>query len=224
MLSKASAARSGVAAGLLLTVIELAGGLLSGSLALLSSAVNTMMSLSASVISLIAVRKGGRPLDEEHPYGHEKVEAFAAMGEVTLLLVTCTWLVYSAAKCLIAGRAEIGLYWVALGTNIASIIIDSYAYTRLRSASRSEALEAGALHFLNDLLIALIVILGISLYGVGLWYADPLAAIVVVAYTLYSGVEIFRRSIDTLMDAAQRGLGRSGKGSLGWRGYRAATG
>ncbi len=208
-LSKASAAKSGVAAGLLLTVIELAGGLLSGSLALLSSAINTLMSLLASIASFLAVREGGRPPDEEHPYGHGKVEAISAIGEVTLLLVTCTWLLYSAANRLTTGRVEIGFYWVALGTNLASILIDSYAYTRLRRASRSgasEALDAGALHFLNDLLIAFIVILGISLYGVGLWYADPLAAIIVVAYTLYSGVGIFRRSIDTLMDAAPKGL------------------
>lgn len=207
--SKLSAARSGVAAGLLLTIIELAGSLLSGSLALLSSAVNTLMDLLASIIALIAVREGGRPPDEDHPYGHGKVEAFAAIGEGALLLVACTWLVYSAANRLIAGRAEIGLYWVALGTNLASIIIDSYAYMRLRGASRgeaSEALDAGALHFLNDLLIAIIVILGISLYGFGIWYADPLAAVVVVAYTLYSSMDIFRRSIDTLMDAAPRGL------------------
>ncbi len=207
--SKPSAARSGVAAGLLLTVIELTGGLLSGSLSLLSSAVNTLMSLLASMISLLAVREGSRPPDERHPYGHGKVEAFAALGEVSLLLVTCSWLVYSAASRLLAGRAEIGMYWVALGTNLASIIIDSYAFTRMRRASSgevSEALEAGALHFLNDLLIALIVILGLSLYGVGLWYADPLAALAVVSYTLYSSVDIFRRSLDTLLDAAPRGL------------------
>ncbi|MEM3070728.1 MAG: cation-efflux pump [Candidatus Bathyarchaeia archaeon] len=207
--SKASAARSGVAAGLLLTTIELTGGLLSGSLALLSSAINTFMSLLASVLSLIAVREGGRPPDEEHPYGHEKVESFAAIGEVALLLVTCTWLLYSAANRLITGSAEIRFYWIALGTNLASIIIDSYAYTRLRKASRSEvseALDAGALHFLNDLLIAFIVILGISLYGVGLWYADPLAATVVVAYTIYSGVDVFKRSVDILIDTAPRGL------------------
>ena len=204
--SKVSAARSGVAAGSLLTVIELSAGLLSGSLALLSSAVNTMMSLFASIISLLAVWEGGKPPDEGHPYGHGKVEAFAALGEVGLLLGACSWLVYSAANRLASGRAEIEFYWLALGTNLASIAIDSYAYTRMKRASESEALGAGALHFMNDLLIALIVILGISLYGVGIWYADSIAAMGVVAYTLYSSLDVIKGSINTLMDAAPGGI------------------
>jgi cation diffusion facilitator family transporter len=206
--AKESAAKSGIAAGTLLAAIELFGGILSGSLGLLSSAVNTVMDLTAAIIAFFAVREGGKPPDEAHLYGHEKVEAFAAIAEILLLYVVCAWLVWTAIVRLMSGTASVEFFWVALGTNFASIAIDAYAFTRFRSTAKkhgSEALGAGALHFLNDLLIALVVIAGLSLYSFGLWYGDPIAALCVVAITLYSSLDVMRNAVGVLMDTAPRG-------------------
>ena len=107
---------------------------------------------------------------------------------------------------------EIELFEVAFLTNFVSITIDLFAYTKLKASTRnrqSEAIEAGALHFLNDLLIAVIVIVGLGFYWFGVWYADSMAALCIVAYIVYSGVKIIRSSFATLMDAAPQGLSKT---------------
>jgi len=96
-----------------------------------------------------------------------------------------------------------------LGTNFVSILIDLFAYLNLKSSSkerRSDAIEAGALHFMNDLLIAIVVILGLALYGFGVWYADSIAALGIVVFILYSSLNVVRDSISALTDAAPRGV------------------
>jgi cation diffusion facilitator family transporter len=204
---KESAAKSGIAAGALLAVIELMGGLISGSLGLLSSAVNTIMGFTASVVAFFAVREASKPPDEMHHYGHLKYEAFAAILEIGLLFIVCVWLVATAIGKMLSGGATVEFLWIAIGTNFASVAIDLYAYTRFRSATKkhgSEALGAGALHFLNDLMIAFVVIVGLSVYGLGLWYADSIAALGVVAVTLYSSLDVLRSSVNMLMDTAPK--------------------
>ena len=207
--AKESAAKSGIVAGVLLTIVEVIGGLLSGSLGLLSSAVNTIMDTTASVIALFAVREAGKPPDEMHHYGHLKVESFGALIEIGLLYVVCAWLVIMAVAKITSGSAIVEYLWLALVTNFASIGIDLYAYRRMGTATKrqgSEALGAGALHFLNDLLIAIVVIVGLSVYSLGFWYADSVAALGVVALTIYSSVNILKGSTGALMDAAPKGV------------------
>ncbi len=203
-----SAARKGILAGALLATIEVMGGLVSGSLGLASSAFNTVMDFVAAVITFLAVRESSKPPDEVHMYGHEKVESAAAVGEMLLLVVVCFWVTYNAFLRLTSGESYIGLFWVAVGTNFVSILIDSFAYVSLKSHSNvrgSEAMEAGALHFLNDLLIAVVVILGLALYGFGFWYADSIAALGIVVFVLYSSLNMVRNSTSVLMDTAPRG-------------------
>jgi len=207
--SEESAAKKGIFAGALLAAIEVAGGLVSGSLGLVSSASNTLMDFVAAVITFFAVKEGSKPPDEVHMYGHEKVESAAAMGEILLLVVVCFWISYNAFLRLSSGESYIGLFWVALGTNFVSIPIDLFAYVSLKSHSKvrvREAMEAGALHFLNDLLIAVVVIFGLVLYRFGLWYADSIAALGIVVFILYSSMNMVRNSISVLVDAAPRGV------------------
>jgi len=204
-----SATKRGMFAGALLAVIEVAGGLSSGSLGLVSSAFNTLMDFVAAVVAFLAVRQSSKPPDEVHLYGHEKVESAAAVVEIFLLFVVCFWVTYNVFLRLASGETYIGLFWIALGTNFASILLDLFAYLSLKVPSKthvSEAIEAGALHFLNDLLIAVVVIVGLVLYRLGIWYADSVAALGIVVFILYSGWGMVRNSISVLMDAAPRGV------------------
>ena len=206
--SSESASKKGMLSGAVLAVIEVAGGVVSGSLGLLSSSFNTLMDFLASVIMFFAVRESNKPPDEVHMYGHEKIESAAAISEILLLVLACSWIVYNAYVRLTASTQEIELFWVAFFTNFASIAIDLFAYVKLKASTKrreSEAVEAGALHFLNDLLIAVIVIIGLGFYWFGVWYADSVAALCIVAYIVYSGVKIIRSSFATLMDAAPHG-------------------
>jgi len=118
-----SAAKIGILAGASLTLIEVAGGLLSNSLGLLSSSLNTLVDFISSILMFFAVRESSKPPDEEHMYGHEKFESAAAIAEALLLLVGCSWIVYHAVERLVIGWQRIKLFWLALGVNFISIII-----------------------------------------------------------------------------------------------------
>ncbi len=212
--SSESASKQGIVSGAVLAVIEVTGGVVSGSLGLLSSSFNTLMDFLASVIMFFAVRESSKPPDEVHMYGHEKIESAAAISEILLLVLACSWIVYNAYVRLTSSMQEIELFWVAFFTNFASILIDLFAYVRLKASTKkreSEAVEAGALHFLNDLLIAVIVIVGLLFYWFGVWYADSAAALCIVAYIVFSGLKIIRSSFATLMDAAPQGLSKTVK-------------
>ncbi len=197
-------------AGALLVVIEIAGGLISGSLGLISSAFNTLMDFVAAVVTFFAVRESNKPPDEAHMYGHEKIESAAAVGEIFLLVVVCLWVVYTASMKLLSGETQyIEMFWVAVGTNFVSIAVDLFAYVNLKMSAKSrpsEAMKASALHFMNDLLIAVVVIFGLVLYGFGFQYADSAAALVVVVFILYSGLKMVGESIAVLTDAAPKGV------------------
>lgn len=206
---KESAAKSGIVGGAILVAVELAGGLVSGSLGLISSALNTLMDFTASLIAFFAVRKSSKPPDEGHQYGHLKVESFAAVFEIVLLYLVCAWVIFTATIKITVGEARIENVPVGIGTNVFSIIVDTFAYIKFKTASKdngSEALEAGALHFLNDLLIAFIVIAGLILYNFGLWFADSLAAIVIVGLITYFSLDVIKSSIEVLLDATPRGV------------------
>jgi len=203
------AAKKGILAGGLLTAIEFTGGILSGSLGLLSSAFNTLTDFIAAVITFFAVRESGKPPDEVHMYGHEKIESAAAIGEILLLFIVCLWIGYTAFSRLLSGGREIELFWIALSTNFVSIFVDMFAYWNLTGSSKkqkSQAMEAGALHFMSDLLIAVVVIFGLVFYSFGVWYADSIAALGIVGYIIYSSLNVVRDSFATLIDAAPKGI------------------
>jgi cation diffusion facilitator family transporter len=204
-----SATKKGILAGAILTVVEIGGGVASGSIGLLSSASSTLIDFVAALVAFFAVRESNKPPDERHMYGHEKIESAAALGEILLLFAICAWIAYNAVVRLLSGSGTIELFWVALGTNFVSIIVDSFAYLNLKRSSKvlkSEAIEANALLFLNDLLIAFVVIIGLGLYWFGIWYADSVAALVIIAFTLYSSMGVVKESASTLTDAAPRGV------------------
>lgn len=204
-----SAAKKGILAGATLTVIEFSGGLVSGSLGLLSSAFNTLTDFVAAVIMFFAVKESSKPPDEVHMYGHEKIESAAAVIEIILLFAVCSWITYTAFSRLTSGGRDIEFFWVALGTNFVSIFVDIFAYANLKASSKkqkSEAIEAGALHFMNDLLIAVVVVIGLVFYLFGVWYADSIAALFIAGYIIYSGLKVIRDSFSTLMDAAPKGV------------------
>jgi len=208
---KESAAISGVWTSGILSTIELGGGILTVSLGLIASALNTILDFMATIIAFIAVRKAGEPPDEEHLYGHGKIESLAALAEIALLFIVCAWIVLQAFNRLSSGFGEVERWPMALGINFVSILLDAYAYRRCRSAAQeygSEALGAGALHFVTDGLIALVVIAGLVLYRFGYWYADSLAAIIVVGFILISSVRMMKDAAGVLLDRAPKGVVR----------------
>ena len=214
---KRSAALSSVIAAIGLTAFKLIVGLLTNSLGILAEAAHSGLDLVAAAMTYFAVSVSDKPADQEHPFGHGKIENLSALFETLLLLTTSAWIIYEAIQRLFFVNVKVNAsIWsfIVMGT---SIVID---YTRSRilyKAARkykSQALEADALHFSTDIWSSSVVIVGligltISRYVPALdWMqkADAIAALIVAIIVIYISAELGWRTISSLLDTAPRGL------------------
>src|SRR5437773_2351647 len=151
---KQQVALSSIAASAGLTAAKAIVGVLSGSLALLSEAAHSLIDVGATVMTYFAVRVSDKPADEEHHYGHGKVESVSALAETALLFVLAGVVIWEAAKRLVSAQPpEVEATPWAFAVIVASIVIDFFrARVLYRTAEKtsSEALEADALHFASD--------------------------------------------------------------------------
>jgi cation diffusion facilitator family transporter len=194
-----------VVAAILLTAFKLIVGLLTGSLGILSEALHSGLDLIAASITLFAVKISDKPGDEEHQYGHGKVENLSALAETLLLLITCTWIVYEALHRLFTGKMGIEVNVWSYLVVIFSIVIDftrSRALFKVAKKHNSQALEADALHFSTDILSSSVVLIGLIFANFGFYYADPVAALLVAVIVIYISFRLGKRSVDVLLDTA----------------------
>ena len=214
---KHGAALSSVIAAIALTAFKLVVGLATNSLGILAEAMHSSLDLVAALVTLFAVRASGKPADEQHLYGHGKVENLSALFETLLLLVTCVWIIYEFIQRLFFKPVEVDAsIWsfIVMGT---SIVIDFTRSRILYRAARkynSQALEADALHFSTDIWSSSVVILGL----VGVWVsntfpalhilgkADAIAALGVALIVIYVSIELGYRAVQGLLDRAPKGL------------------
>jgi cation diffusion facilitator family transporter len=206
---KEKAALGSIAASSALTVAKAVVGLLTGSLAILSEAGHSLIDLGATVMTYFAVRIAKKPADEEHHYGHGKVESVSALVETGLLFVLSIVVVYEAAHRLIASeghpvQATIAAF-VVIGLSVVVDFFRARVLYRVAGETASEALEADALHFGSDMWSSLAVLVGLGGIAFGLPWADSAAAIVVALFVCYAGWRLGRRTIDTLTDTAPAG-------------------
>src|SRR5215475_1615755 len=101
--TKSGAAALSIASNSILIALKLAAGAITGSIAIITEAIHSLIDLVASVIAFVSVRKADEPADEEHPYGHEKVENLAAAIEGILILVGAAAIAFEAIRRLIRG-------------------------------------------------------------------------------------------------------------------------
>ncbi len=206
---KQSVALSSVFASLLLTVMKLIVGLLTGSMGILSEAAHSFLDLGAALLTFFAVKVGDKEADAEHNFGHQKVESVSALIETGLLFLTSTWIIYEAVKRLTGGKTEIEVTWYAFAVMILSIVVDfsrSRALRKVAKETKSQALEADALHFSSDILSSLTVIAGLIFVSFGIVKADAFAAIGVSLFVLHVGYKLGKRTIDVLVDKTPDGL------------------
>ena len=202
---KTRVALTSVFAAIFLTGSKLTIGIMTGSLGILSEALHSGLDMIAAIITYFSVRISDKPADEDHHYGHGKIENLSALVETILLLVTCTWIIYEAIHRLATGKLHIEITYWSYIVVIGSVIID---YTRSRVLMRaakkhnSQALEADALHFSTDIWSSLVVLFGLICYQVGLHIADSIAALMVSLIVIYISYKLGKRSISVLLDTA----------------------
>ncbi|WP_299027090.1 cation diffusion facilitator family transporter [uncultured Thermanaerothrix sp.] len=213
---KRAAALSSVVAAVGLTTFKIVVGISTGSLGILAEAAHSGLDLLAALMTFLAVRLSGKPADEQHLYGHGKIENLSALFETLLLLITCVWIIYEAVQRLFFRHVEIEVTAWAFLVMAVSIGVDFTRSRVLYRAARkhnSQALEADALHFSTDIWSSSVVILG--LIGVKLaeqrpaWgilrQADAIAALIVAMIVIYVSLQLGERAIQALLDAAPQG-------------------
>ena len=206
---KQSVALSSVFASALLTVTKLGVGLLTGSLAILSEAAHSALDLLAALLTWAAVRVSDKPADVDHNYGHGKIESVSALIETGLLFLTSFWIIYEAVQRLALGGEPVRVTWYSVAVILLSIGVDfsrARALSKVAKETRSQALEADALHFSSDILSSVAVLAGLGLVALGMSWADAAAALLVSAFVAHAGYELGRRTIDVLIDAAPLGM------------------
>ncbi len=206
---KEGAALASIAVSSAMTAAKLFAGLLSGSLAVLSEAGHNLADIGATTLTYFAIRIAHKPADNEHHYGHAKVETLAALIETGFLFALAAFILVEAARRLGGHPAEIEASPLIFGILFVSISVDFFRWRRLRSIAKktkSEALAADALHFSSDMIASLLAIAGLIAAHFGFPQGDALAALGVAAFVAVAGYQIGRRTIDALVDAAPKGL------------------
>jgi cation diffusion facilitator family transporter len=206
---KEQVALTSIAASAALTVAKGIVGISTGSLAILSEAGHSLIDLGAAIMTYIAVRISGKPADEEHHYGHGKVESVSALGETALLFLLSGIVIWEAVKRLIEHEPHIvvATNWAFI-VMAASVVIDFFrarALARVAKVTQSQALEADALHFSSDLWSSMAVIGGLIGVSFGIWWADSAAALAVAFLVCVAGWRLGRRTVETLTDTAPAG-------------------
>jgi cation diffusion facilitator family transporter len=188
-----------------LLVLKLVLGLISGSIAVLGDAVDSATDLTAGAAALISVRIAALPADEEHPYGHGKVETISAAVAATIIGVGGGIIVYSAARRLIEGGGDIdvGVGLVAVGISAAANIVLAFFMRREAKRSHSMALNAEATHLQTNVVQASTIIAGLLLVAVtGNDVFDPLVALGLAAYMGWTALGLVRIAASEVMDTS----------------------
>jgi cation diffusion facilitator family transporter len=192
-----------------LTLAKGVVGLLTGSLAILSEAAHSLIDFGATVMTYFAVRISGKPADEEHHYGHGKVESVSALAETALLFVLSGVVIWEAVKRLASHQGHaVEATAVAFAVIAVSVVVDfvrARMLYRVANETASEALEADALHFGSDMWSSIAVLIGLGGVALGYQWADSAAAVVVAVFVCIAGWRLGRRTIETLTDTAPAG-------------------
>jgi cation diffusion facilitator family transporter len=207
--TKQRAALASVAASALLALGKLAAGFLSGSLALISEGAHNGLDIGASALTFFAIREADKPADADHPFGHAKIEAVAALAETGFLAALAIVVAIEALRRIGGEAAAVDANWLALGVIVASIGIDFFRWrglTRIARETGSDALAADALHYSSDLVSSLLVLAGLGATRLGFAHADALAAVGVAVFIAIASYRLGRHTIDALVDAAPKGL------------------
>jgi len=203
--TKSGAAGLSIASNSLLIAIKLAAGAITGSIAIVTEAVHSLIDLVASVVAFVSVRKADEPADADHPYGHEKVESLAAAIEGMLILIGAAIIVYEATHRLVVGAEveSLGVGIAVMGFSVVANLFVSSVLSRQAREHDSPALEGDAAHLRTDALTSAGVLAGLAIVEItGIVAFDSITALAVAAAIVVAGLRILRRSSGVLVDEA----------------------
>jgi cation diffusion facilitator family transporter len=197
------AALVAVGGGLIIFAVKLGAWYISGSVALLSDALESIINIAASCLMLFSVYVSGRPADEEHHYGHQKVEYITSLAEGGLIITAAIFIIHTALERL-SKPLPITSVESAIGINLFATTMNwglSMYLIRRSKETGSIALEGDAKHLLSDVVTSVGVAGGLFISQLTGWIqADPLIALAVSVLIIRMGAEIIIKSSRGLMD------------------------
>jgi cation diffusion facilitator family transporter len=200
-----------VIANAILVTLKLIIGILIGSVAVISEAAHSGMDLLAAFIALFAVKTAGKSPDEDHPFGHGKVENISGTVEAILIFIAAGWIIYASIQKLRAPRPIESIGW-GVGIMLISAVLNFFVSRKLfqvGKATDSVALEADAWHLRTDVYTSLGVMGGLGIYWVArifwamnLQWLDPVAAMGVAGLIILAAYRLTVKSARDLLDAS----------------------
>lgn len=206
---KINVAYTSIIGALFIVTVKFIATVQSGSLAVLSELFHSSTDLMASFATIISLTYSAKPPDSKHHYGHEKVESFSALFQVFILIAMCLYVLYEAIERIIH-PPEINLNIFTFSAIAICIFIDysrAKALKKVAIETKSQALEADALHFSSDIWSSIVVLFSMvfSYFNVSHLF-DPLAAIIVSMIIIYTTINITKKAFNSLMDGVPSGL------------------
>ncbi len=188
---------------LVLVVVKLGAWVATGSVALLTSAIDAMVDTASSVATFVGVRYAERPPDHDHRFGHGKGEAIAAFTQAIFLSGAAVVLAFQSVERLAFPEAltdlNIGL-WTILGSLCAAaglVLLQTYVVRK----TGSTAIAADRAHYLTDVAVNLAVLAALGVTRLTGWHrADPIFAIIISSYMLWNGFKIAAHALEQLLD------------------------
>jgi cation diffusion facilitator family transporter len=207
---KTRVATLSVVSNSILVLLKLTVGIVIGSVSIISEAIHSGVDLLAAVIALFSVRTSGIPADEQHPWGHGKIENISGTIEALLIFLAAAWIIYEAIHKLInptvVGETSLGVL-VMLISVIVNIIV-SHNLFKVGKETDSVALMADAWHLRTDVYTSGGVMIGMTALFIddlvklpfNLHWVDPVAALVVALMIIKAALELTKESAKDLLD------------------------
>ncbi|MCM0083924.1 cation diffusion facilitator family transporter [Geomonas sp. Red32] len=203
-LLKRKAARLSVISNSILVVLKLICGLASGSVSILSEAVHSAVDLVAAGIAWYSVRESGKPADDEHRFGHGKIENVAGTVEAVLIFAAGFYIIFEAVAKLRTGVAEVGQLGLGSavmgGSALANYLVSRHLLS-VAVTTDSVALEADAMHLRTDVYTSFGVFVGlIAIHFTGIGIIDPIIAIIVACMIFKAAWDLTKTAFFHILD------------------------
>jgi cation diffusion facilitator family transporter len=201
--TKKSAAWLSVMSNSLLILLKIIAGIITGSISILAEALHSLLDLVAAVIAFFAVRISDRPADEDHAFGHGKVENVSGTIEAILIFVAAIFIIVEAIKRLQTG-AKVEVLELGIAVMAVSVIVNIVISRRLVKVSRSTdsvALEADAAHLTTDVWTSVGTLCGLTIARLTGWdFLDPVVAMMVAMLIMKAAWDVTHKSFGGLID------------------------
>ena len=184
---------------LIITVSQIVGGIISGSLALLSDAMHNFSDVLALVIAYAANRLAARPNSESKTFGYKRAEIIAALFNSSVLVGIAVFLIIEAVHKFYHPEA-INSIWV-IGLGLLSIVLNTASVLLVKEDSHDNMnIKAAYLHLLTDVMTSIAVVVGgVLMYYFGIFWIDPLISALIALYLVWASFDIIKESVSVLM-------------------------